>query len=243
MLYPVSMFCCGCSVPAGTGVILICHLAFSILFITCASSNIIAGVPTLAANWSPPAQLAYTGFCLMGIPIILAGIYGVVARVESNIRMYFYYLTMCFVVNVVMTIYWCLVENPCTSEAGVVKALSSNFGEAFLCGTMQIVSYGVVTAVVMTEVYCMWVVWSFCEDVHQGRNGPELSELIPGKDAEKITKKFIHQQAGPEAGIVGFATTKLPGPYPNPYGAISTSGEGTTIFGGSQHDTSYPPAP
>jgi len=243
MLRPLSAFCCGCSVPAGAGIVLVCHLAGCIAFIACACSNLIAGQPTLGSGWSAPSQLVYTGFCLMGLPIILAGLYGVVLRIEANVRMYFYYSTLSFVVNTVLAVYWCLVQNPCDTTGGLFRALSHSFGEAFLCGTLVIASYAEVTCLVAIEVYCLWVVWSLCEDVHQGKNGPELSELIPSKDDAAIRQLQKHID-GPVAGIVGFANSKVPGPYPNPYGAISTTGEsGRSIFGGTTHETNYPPAP
>jgi hypothetical protein len=192
----------------------------------------------LISAWSTPAQLVYTGFCLIGVPITLAGLWGVWTRIEANLRIYFYYLTLCFVMSTVMVAYWCLFQALCDSTGVVVTMLSNSFGEAFICGAVSIASYAAVAVVVIIEVYCLWIVWSMCEDVHLGKNGPELSQLI-GKN---VTAFHMHKQAGgPEAGIVGFASYKVPGAYPNPYGALTTTGEGRTIFGGTQHETSYPP--
>jgi len=239
MLSPLNQVCCGCSVPMGAGAVLVCHLAECVAFIVCVSLNLIAVQPTLVSGWSTPAQLVYTGFCLIGIPIIFAGLWGVWMRIEANIRIYFYYLTLCFAMSTVMVVYWCLFEDLCGSNGTLVTMLSSSFGEAFICGAVQIVSYATVTVLVIIEVYCLWVVWSLCEDVHQGRNGPELSQLIGKEGSAFHMNKHVD---GPVAGIVGFANHKVPGAYPNPYGAISTTGEsGRTIFGGTQHETSYPP--
>jgi hypothetical protein len=151
-----------------------------------------------------------------------------------------HYLAVCFLSNVAMVSYWCLLTNPCKEAGSIFKSMANAFGEAFLCGALQIASYFMVTLVVAVEAYCLWVVWSLCEDVHQGRNGPELSELIPGK--EETYKNIKRHMEGPRADIVGFASSTLPGPYPNAYGAISTPGQsGRPIFGGTAHETDYPP--
>mmetsp|Transcript_93419 Transcript_93419/g.241496 ORF Transcript_93419/g.241496 Transcript_93419/m.241496 type:complete len:244 (-) Transcript_93419:81-812(-) len=239
MLRPLTMFCCGCSVPIGVGTILLFHLVSNCAFIFSACSNLIFHNPVFASSWTVPLQLLYTAFSLVGLPVIGLAAFGLVNRIEINIRLYLYYFLVCFLIDSSALAYWLATEEPCTFASHTGGLINPAFGEAWLCGLFRITSYIVVAAAVLVEVYCLWVVWSFCEDVHTGMNGPELSELIPGKDA--ITMRNKVRQDGPHADIIGFHNSKLPGPYPSPYGTISTAADQNTLFGGDHHETEYPP--
>jgi len=245
MLYPLSMFCCGCPVNVGVSLILFFHLAACVFYVGSACSNLIFHNPFFSSSWSYNSQLLYTAFCLIGIPTIAAAAWGVASRIEINLRIYLSYLAISFLVDLGAMVYLCLIEDPCETVRSIVTSMTNGpaqwAGEAFLCGAFRIASYVLMTGAVLVEVYCLWVVWSFCEDVHGGKNGPELSGLIPVKDS--IVEKTKRPQEGPYAGIVGFAHSKVPGPYPSPYGSISTAGMPgqPTIFGGTVHETSYPP--
>mmetsp|Transcript_79705 Transcript_79705/g.161479 ORF Transcript_79705/g.161479 Transcript_79705/m.161479 type:complete len:244 (+) Transcript_79705:155-886(+) len=237
MLYPLNMFCCGCSLSWGVGCILFFHLLALLFFIVCTCSNIIGRTPLLFSSWSGQAQLVATGFCLIGVPIILSAAWGLYQRIEINVRIYLSYLLLSFVVDAIALIYSLLCQDICVAAGHLTNALEANFGDAFLCGAFRTASYFVVAAVLLVEMYCLWIVWSACEDAHEGKSGPELSDLIPGKDPIIMKRKMIEE--GPVGGIVGLSKSKLPGPYPSPYGAITS--QGSTIFGGSTHETNYPP--
>eukprot|EP00932_Pfiesteria_piscicida_P007050 SRR837773.17037.p1 GENE.SRR837773.17037~~SRR837773.17037.p1 ORF type:complete len:183 (-),score=21.78 SRR837773.17037:40-588(-) len=177
--------------------------------------------------------MGYAAWCLMGLPVIGGALFGIAHRVETNIRLYLYYLMLCFVMDVVLMVHAVLSEDVCRVAGTLVEVGASNFGEAFLCGTFRTISYVAVAAGVATEVYCLWVVWSFCEDLRDGKSGPELWELLPARD--DIIQKTKKAQEGPYGDIVGFAHSQVPGPY-------GTVGENTsTLFGGGYHDTAYPP--
>eukprot|EP00413_Alexandrium_margalefii_P014456 CAMPEP_0204532198 /NCGR_PEP_ID=MMETSP0661-20131031/11596_1 /ASSEMBLY_ACC=CAM_ASM_000606 /TAXON_ID=109239 /ORGANISM="Alexandrium margalefi, Strain AMGDE01CS-322" /LENGTH=259 /DNA_ID=CAMNT_0051538421 /DNA_START=77 /DNA_END=856 /DNA_ORIENTATION=+ len=249
VISPVSMFCCGCSVRFGAGCIVLCHLLVCCFYVASACSNLIFKNAFFSSSWNPLAQLCYTAFSLVGIPIALMAFWGVAMRREINLRIYLFYLACSFVIDLGGLVYICLIEDPCNTVNYVMGSLSeqrgskgpSFSGEAFMCGAFRIASYFLVTLAIAVQVYCLYVVWSMCEDIHGGKNGPELAELIPGKD--DIIKKRRRPADGPYASIVGFAHTKVPGPYPSPYGTIRTSGMPgqSTIFGGASHETDYPP--
>lgn len=239
MLYPLTMFCCGCSVPVGAMTVLVFHLAACFFFIGCVCSNLVLLSPTFFSTWTAHAQLFYLGFSMMGIPIILSGIWGVTSRIEVNIRLYLYYLMACFVLDAGALVYFCLVDDVCDTVGSFVNLMANSFGEAFLCGTFRIFSYFLCAGGIAVEVYCLWVIWSMCEDVHDGKNGPELWQLIPSRD--NVIQKNKRAQDGPYADIVGFAHSPLPGPHPLPYGAIDPERENGGLFGGTNHETAYPP--
>lgn len=242
MLRPMTMFCCGCSPAAGVQIVLFFHFIACFFQLASVCANIIFDTPLLFEHDSMDAQLFIAGLSLVGIPIIIAASYGVTLRVEANIRLYLYYLSLCFVIDTVAVIYWCLIENICTSKV-FEDVMDGDAGESFMCGLVQVASYFVAAGAVAVEVYILWLVWSVCENIHLGTNGPELSGLIRGKD--DVIHKNRRAQDGPYAGIVGFAHTKVPGPYPYPDGAPYGSTLGMpgqpAMFGGTFHDTSYPP--
>mmetsp|Transcript_52643 Transcript_52643/g.151784 ORF Transcript_52643/g.151784 Transcript_52643/m.151784 type:complete len:237 (+) Transcript_52643:128-838(+) len=233
MLYPLTMFCC-CSVPIGAGSIMLLHLAANLGYVVCACMNLIAHYPVLFSSWEAHVQLLFTTFCLAGTPIIALGLWGLVHRVEINIRLYLFYLVLCVVIDSGVLIRFFLLGDVCANASGFIELMTPSLGKAFMCGMMQILSYFIVAALIAVQAYCVWAVWSLREDVMQGMNGPELADLIPTKDA--IVRKLRHHQDGPLAGIIGFTRTSLPGPY----GSIGMEG-GSTLFGGGAHETSYPP--
>jgi len=238
MIYPLTMFCCGCSVPVGATTILVFHLAAALFYMVCVCSNLIFHSPVFFSTWTAHAQLMYAAFTLLGLPIILSGLWGVYERVEVNIRLYLFYLMACFVVDASALVYFCLVDDVCDTVGSFVNLMASSFGEAFLCGAFRIFSYFMCATGIAVEVYCLWVIWSFCEDVHDGKNGPELWQLIPSKDG--IIQKSKRPADGPYADIVGFAHTRLPGPY----GGVTVGeddGSDGRLFGGNNHDSEYPP--
>eukprot|EP00419_Tripos_fusus_P006829 CAMPEP_0172679764 /NCGR_PEP_ID=MMETSP1074-20121228/16297_1 /TAXON_ID=2916 /ORGANISM="Ceratium fusus, Strain PA161109" /LENGTH=213 /DNA_ID=CAMNT_0013497993 /DNA_START=68 /DNA_END=705 /DNA_ORIENTATION=- len=213
MLYPLSMFCCGCSVPIGVGIILVCHLVACCFYVASACSNLIFHVPLFTSAWSGQMQLLYTAFSLVGIPTIFVAMWGLIMRVEANIRLYLFYLAFSVFVDMMAMVFYTLVRDPCDTLAGILLSMkqgsgSARSGEAFMCGTFRIVSYLSVSAMVLVEVYCIWVVWSLCEDVHSGKNGPELSELMPSKNA--VVQKVKRVPEGPYDDIAGFAHSKVP---------------------------------
>lgn len=244
------MFCCGCQVITGAYMILIGHLAANSVYIVAACVTIAASVPTFTAWVSPAEQLWTVGWSMIGIPIIVSAIYGVMTRLDINIRIYLFYLLGCFVVDCTRTVSHFLFQDSC-SETGETNAsslfgdMSGVFGEAFLCGAIQIASYFIVAVVVMLEAYALLTIWSVCEEVKAGGLDPELAELLPGK--ADVIQKLRRSQDGPYTDIIGLAHAKVPGPYPRvgAYDAISTVGipsAGQTLFGGTHHETNYPPA-
>jgi hypothetical protein len=204
-------------------------LAECVLYILTASSNVIFHNSSFLSSWSFHSQMFYTAWCLVGVPIILAAALGLAQRTEANLRVYLFYLISCFLINFFWLGYFTIFADPCQDAVGnIFTGLMEQYGKSFFCGVLQIAGYVFMGFVIIVHVYCLWVVWSFCEDVHLGTNGPNLSELIPNKDYE--IKKVKQQGDGPYADIVGFARTKLPGSYPSPYGAISTTEAGPGIF-------------
>jgi len=184
---------------------------------------------------------------MCGVPIILLAIYGVAKRMDVAVRFYLGYLLLTFVIDSVALIYVFLWKegDDCNAPGSFLSAFAADVGQAFMCGFLRIFSYVFVATGICAEVYCLFIVWSLCEDVHEGTSGPGLWELLPAKQAafEKKNESVKGERLGPYADIVGLAHSKLPGAYPSPYGAMQFGNTGSTIFGGREHEMNFPPAP
>lgn len=221
------------------------HLAACSLYIVMTFCNIVLHMGTFGVltSWSPLWQFSMIGYNIIGITIILLGMLGVVRRMDVAVRLYLGYLLVTFVVDTAFLTNYVLFENgSCDTASGY--ATTALMGHAFMCGFMRIMSFLFVASIILTEVYCLFVVWSLCEDVHEGASGPGLWELLPGKEEafERKEEQMNGEREGPYGDIVGLMYySKLPSAYPAPYGAFESGC--CSIFGGEQHEMNYPPGP
>mmetsp|Transcript_77962 Transcript_77962/g.137413 ORF Transcript_77962/g.137413 Transcript_77962/m.137413 type:complete len:235 (+) Transcript_77962:51-755(+) len=188
-LFPLSACCCGCSTTTGTFLILLGHLACCLGYVTIACCHWIWHQATWSSTWSAELQMLLVMFFLTGIPIIGGALYGTVLKLEVHVRSYLFYLLASFAVDTGLMMWGFLIKDACQTVSVVVHSLGSIMGDAFTCGIVRICSYFSVALMVLVEVYCLWVVWSFCEDIRAGKFGPELSELILGQEALVIKHK------------------------------------------------------
>lgn len=225
-LFPLSAFCCGCSTTSGTLLILLGHLACCLGYVTIACCHWIWHQATWSSTWSAELQMLLVMFLLMGIPIIAGGIYGTVNKLEVHVRWYLFYLLASFLVDTSLMAWGFLIKDACQTVNGVVHSLGSIMGDAFTCGIVRIASYFCVAVMVLVEVYCLWVVWSFCEDMRLGKFGPELGELI-----------------GQESLVVKHKQEPLKSRTARQYGSILVEGNDGIYRGlnSGEHETNYPP--
>lgn len=239
VLRPASMFGCGCSLQFGVVVILTFHLAANLAYLGVTFSHIVLHYSTFSSelsDWSPWAQFTMIGFIMAGVPVILLALYGVARRMDVALRLYLGYLFISFIIDSVALIYFFLWKDNdgCKGSGAAFSHMSEEVGAAFMCGFLRILSYIGVAVAICMEVYCLFIVWSLCEDIHEGTNGLALWELLPAKAAAFEKKHALHkgERLAPYADIVGLAHTKLPGAYPSPYGAMSDFGftQNTPMF-------------
>lgn len=240
MLEPTSVFCCGCSLRVGIPIIMGLHLLACFFYIGAAFSNIVLHVATFGSTWGLVTQMWLTGLYLCGIPIIISGLYGVATRIEAHVRIYYVYLLACFVIDTAALIYSFVWEDPCRSSGSFIQMLSADFGAAFVCGLSRIFSYAFAIVTISMEAYCLYIVWSFIEEVRTGSSGPWLWELVPGKDGA-LNKLAMHNGDGEETDfdVVVDARYKLP----SSYGALQGYNRqpSNAILGGTEHNLNYAP--
>jgi hypothetical protein len=183
------------------------------------------------------------GFDIAGVAIIVLAMLGVSKRIDIAVRLYLIYLLATFILDTGFFVYELLWNDHCHNVSGL--ATTALMGQAFMCGFLRIMSYLFVAAAICAEVYCLYIVWSFCEDVHEGVNGPELKELLPAKE-EAFLKKHTHmhgEREGPYANIIGLAYySDFPGSYPEPCGAFKHRFWSMAPAGG-HHDHGGPHGP
>jgi len=243
-LKPASMFACGCSLATGVKVILAFHLVACMLYLSATFCDMVLQMKSfgMMTSWSPLWQFSMIAFNMCGVPVILAAMYGISRHIDVAIRFYLGYLLIAFVINTVALIYMFILQgSDCTAPGNVGNAMVGEFGLAFMCGFLRILAYFFVSTVITMEVYCLYIVWSLCENISEA-SGPGIWSLLESKEhafeKEKdhwhndrnsnghIHNGWAYTGEGPYADIAGLNHTKLPGAYPSPYGALEGVGFG-----------------
>eukprot|EP00929_Paragymnodinium_shiwhaense_P047811 TRINITY_DN24263_c0_g1_i1.p1 TRINITY_DN24263_c0_g1~~TRINITY_DN24263_c0_g1_i1.p1 ORF type:complete len:240 (-),score=66.47 TRINITY_DN24263_c0_g1_i1:116-835(-) len=235
MVRPMSQFCCGCSLIFGAYVILTANLVQNLFTIGTATSNIILKIPTFGYSSGLVQQTINAALCILGLPFIAGGYFGVWYRLETNLRLYFVYRLISFVLDLAYMVSFFALEDMCRQMPGAIK----QHGAAFACGFMRITALTSVIFVLLVETYCLFVIWSLCEDLKAGGGGLGLPELLLDAKA----KIRYNAPSFDDEGCYGAAGAGG-GNFPVAYGAVQAPGIGgsTRIFKGRYHDTEYPPA-
>lgn len=237
---PATQFGCGCSVTWGVKFVMLLHLAMNAAILGSSISFLIFGMKSMAlANYGLSSILL--AYALAGVPIIVVGFNGVLYRNESQVRMYLYYMWITIVVMVAFIIKECILSGPCQSLAGT-GVFSAN-GEAWACGMARYVNIAIIVVSIALLGYFQHVVYSHCEDLATMGGGPELGDLVLNKDFYKKNSQAHSLYSSIEGMAEAGSTDGVVGPswfggMPGPTGLAG----GQTIFGGTNHEMSYPPA-
>eukprot|EP00418_Pyrodinium_bahamense_P009555 CAMPEP_0179122638 /NCGR_PEP_ID=MMETSP0796-20121207/57887_1 /TAXON_ID=73915 /ORGANISM="Pyrodinium bahamense, Strain pbaha01" /LENGTH=215 /DNA_ID=CAMNT_0020821263 /DNA_START=98 /DNA_END=745 /DNA_ORIENTATION=+ len=206
------MFCCGCSLGFGVTLILMFHLLQNLFYISTAFSNIILKIPTFGVNAGLVVQTFNGAWCMLGLPFIIVGFWGVLCRLESHLRLYFGY----FLISVLLDILYFgshMFKDVCDDMPTFLK----KHGSAFACGFTRIFALLLVILVFVVEGYCIFIVWSLCEDLRVGGSGTALPELLRGREAHK------RREAHVSLGDTLYGAPVAPG-YPRAYGSLTAPG-------------------
>jgi len=224
MLHPMSMFCCGFQVTTGAYLIMVSHLIACVVYIVATTLDLVFDRWSLTSHQDAPYKIFIAGYCLAGIPVILAAMYGMAKRIETNVRVYYCYLLLVCFFNFVQLLRFFLLMDVCEQASSFwdLRDTEAPMGEAFLCGTLRMSGYFFVACTLAVEVYCLWLIWSWLEDVQFNTYGPELSQLLPSKD--DVVQRLARSQDGPYTDIVGLAHEKVPGPHPFAYSFTNSAG-------------------
>eukprot|EP00397_Hematodinium_sp_SG-2012_P049571 GEMP01057221.1.p1 GENE.GEMP01057221.1~~GEMP01057221.1.p1 ORF type:complete len:238 (+),score=33.81 GEMP01057221.1:178-891(+) len=231
MVRPLNQFCCGCSLPFGVRAILTLHLVQSVFYITTTVSNIVLQVPTFGYDAPLATQTFNAAFALIGLPFIVIAFWGVTYKGETYIRLYMYYLLVSFTLDLGYILYYIIVVDSCSMLPSALK----HHGGAFACGVARIFGLSSVLVVFAVQIYFIFTVWSFAEDLKCGGSGQGFPDLLLMKGRKGESDPITD-------GLFGTGR-KADGPYALSYGSLATPGIGgsTRLFGGTRHETEYPP--
>jgi len=225
----LNQFCCGCSLPFGIQFILLIHLLQNMFYIVTVSSNIIFKAATFGYNTSMETQTFNAAFCLVGLCFVASGYLGVWYKLEPHLRLFLYYSMFNFAIDLGYLIMYFTQEDTCALLPDVLASR----GSAFACGFTRMITIAFMVLLFIIEVYFIFTVWSYCEDLRIGGAGEGFEDLAKFKG---------HAKSSHTDGLFGVGDS-FDGPFPANYGSIATPGIGgsTPIFGGTVHETDYPP--
>eukprot|EP00451_Oxyrrhis_marina_P001142 CAMPEP_0204271926 /NCGR_PEP_ID=MMETSP0468-20130131/21509_1 /ASSEMBLY_ACC=CAM_ASM_000383 /TAXON_ID=2969 /ORGANISM="Oxyrrhis marina" /LENGTH=234 /DNA_ID=CAMNT_0051247705 /DNA_START=127 /DNA_END=831 /DNA_ORIENTATION=+ len=233
MVRPATQFCCGLSLKSGMQVILGIHLLLCLMMLMTSVTvllfnvNLFDGMPA-HSSWS---HLLTALSSFWGVFFIVGAFAGIKNRAEPFVRVYLYYFALVSLIDIIFIVSFAVMHLSCSMGGG------GSGGNAFGCGVHRVTNvFGAVLGVVI-QVYIMWVIWSFCEDMREvGSSAMGLGDLTAHIQDKRRSDDAVLDALGVSAG-----------PYPVDYGSLSGPGVGggKTIFGGSKpfHEVRYPAGP
>jgi len=208
-----------CCLPLGAGVKLLMwpHHALTLYTVATAAENLIAG--DLGATGT--SQMFETIWSLIGVPIITAGLWGVHHRLESHVRLYWYYLVLSFFIDMYYVVDIFVLRDACVHLALEVQ---SRQGQAFACGVARSVSTASAVVLTLLFLYLIYIVWSWCEDVERTGAADAMASLLDLAEGKRPSRA---------QGLYGWSPNDLPELIGPSMDATASIISGAGIFYGS----------
>lgn len=198
--------------------ILVFHLFINICVVSLGIVNIILQ-QSLKFNINQYVKLVAIGWYLAGILIIVGALHGFYNRIETTVRIYFWYLFLTCVVYSGVLIVDFLIADTCVTLAHINPIYPENSGDAFKCGVTRVGGYSIAFVLILAQLHILWLVWSALQNLRRDAYTiTEFSELLYGRDMLVKNYSLIHSETD---FITHFQDTP---------------------FGKSPHDLSYPPS-
>lgn len=212
-IQPLDTFCCGLQLDWGIKLILLFNACTSIFYIVTTVLNIVFDVAVLNGDVSASVQTFNCAFALASIPFIIAGISGLKYEIEVHLRLYLYYLQFSFVVDTL-----CIGANLLKSACKTLPAFLKNEGGSFACGTMRATAIVTMLGMVVMSAYCVFIVWSRCEELALCGSEPAFDTLI---SEARLAEKAKHKNHQHRTGLFGTGP-RLHAPYPLVPGSLES---------------------
>jgi len=240
MAKTINQFLCGCPLGFGVGIIIFVNLIYNLFTIATVSLNIIFNIPSFGASDPPGVQIFSAAWCLFGMPFVLAAIIGMWAKQESNLRLYLFYLSATFALDIVFVFQWLLTSDLCGSMPRSIQ----RHGSAFACGFIRITSVGFTVMTLVLCGYAVHCIWSYCEDLKAGGGGKGLDQLMQFQEGEKAVTAYATFAAGitRTGNNLGETFAANNNPYKH-QGGSSRITLPMTPYDGTFHETAFPPMP
>lgn len=233
-LMPLDSFCCGCPLDMGIEITLIVHTMVSCFYIYTTFSNIILELPTLGFDVNQLTQAFNCGFAMASLPFIVSGYLGVRSQTETHLRLYLMWLVLSFCLDALF-LGMLTYKDSCSSPNPQGATTAS-----YACGAVRITDLSFTATFLSTMIYAIFIVWSRCEQLKTASGDDPLTGLVRNTRQAKMAEV---QRAVGAAGLFGTGPLLVYEPTPVQYGSLATPtiGGGVPIFGGSLHDTNFPP--
>mmetsp|Transcript_6821 Transcript_6821/g.13007 ORF Transcript_6821/g.13007 Transcript_6821/m.13007 type:complete len:243 (-) Transcript_6821:51-779(-) len=233
-IQPLDSFCCGLQLDWGIKVILFFNICTSIFYIVTTVLNIVFDLDVFNNNTSVSMQTLNCGFALASIPFIIAGISGLKFEIEVHLRLYLYYLQTSFVFDT-----FCVGANFLKSACKTLPAFLAQEGGSFACGTVRSMALVTMLGMMVISGYCVFVVWSRCEEMALCGSEPAFDTLI---SETRLAEKAKHQNHEFKTGLFGTGG-RVHAPLPVVPGSLESPpfAGSAPIFGGRYHEMNYPP--
>lgn len=155
-------FCGFCTLLSGVETC--CLLNFINCIFVIASVSSVHSVRLAGLTMSANLQIINAAWSLLGIPIIVCAGCGAVYRIESHLRIYFFYLLASFFLGSAMIISLLSTGNLCK---GAVPDEIKQLGESFVCAITDTFLYFWLLIGGLIQVYFIYIVWSAAEEIHR----------------------------------------------------------------------------
>lgn len=231
MIHPMDSFCCGCSLDFGIWIMVFVNFLQSCRCILTCVGEIVFN-PHGKLSMAPAAEALNCAFALASLPFIVSGFSGVKYQIEPHMRIYLGWLLGYVTYNTVLT-----GLGIAFSSCRDLDAFSS--GSAYACGALRAFQAAYAGLWVVGSAYCVFIVWSKCEELEYVDSNADFQAMLDGSAA----KTEAHLKKGlAQTSLYGLGATLHPA-RPVQYGSLGSPmflGSGT-IFGGQEHEMSYPP--
>ncbi|CAE7436052.1 BIP5 [Symbiodinium sp. CCMP2592] len=180
-----------CCLPLGAGVKLLMWPHQALTLYT-AAENLIAG-DLGVSDWNISNVRNHL------VPIITAGLWGVYHRLESHVRLYWYYLVLSFFIDMYYVVDIFVLRDACVHLALEVQ---NRQGQAFACGVARSVSTASAVVLTLVFLYLIYIVWSWCEDVEGTGAADAMARLLDLAEGKRPSRA--------ERGLYGWSPNDLP---------------------------------
>jgi len=207
-------FLCCFPLDVGVQAIMWLHLACNIYCCAMIMNLVVFKMPGWGYATSSSVQIATFIWCLAGIPLVLVGLQGFYKRGVQLVRLYWCYMVVSAVVDVMFVFHLFFLKDAC-ANLRKDDALEPH-GVAFACGVARTTSSIMAAFVTAAFIYMVYIVWSWISQLDFGGSAAIISEIFQSQSAKEKRRELPRY-------IPGF--TKLEGELGGPITTISASKE------------------
>lgn len=153
---------------------------------------------------SPNTQVLMAAWAAVGIPLVVGAGVGIVYRVETFLRTYFWYLAATLAVEGLFFIKFLISGSVCSTFA---PRDLERLGTTFVCGITDTFALFWGLIVIGISAYFLYIIWAAQNDIKKGY----WPELMKYRDAWCISTDGIPYAPAPVVGSQLPTTWKLPG--------------------------------